>query len=194
MKIAVATLGVCLVRAVSVLPLSSFVSLALTLGCPLAFRAAACGPDPRLSPLPPRSSFSPRNSPRWRKNLDRHRHQPSGRPRIIHGRWPPALFRRQGDNGPDWPRPRLQRPHSHSSYNDAGRGALIGRVGDADVAQPFLISTRKDVVSPSPANCLRNQSGHQHTGTGSYNVKVAVYAADHFGAPRSRSLVQSIPH
>ena len=34
-------------------------------------------------------------------------------------------------------------------FNDAGRGALIGRVGDKDFAEPFLIGARRDLVAPA---------------------------------------------
>ena len=78
-------------------------------------------------------------------------------------------------------------------YNDAGRGALIARIGDADVAQPFLIGARKDVVSPiSGTLSLGINQASSDTGTGSYTVKVEVYAAD-ASAPREVArLVQSI--
>jgi len=64
-------------------------------------------------------------------------------------------------------------------FNDAGRGALVGRIGDADVAQPFLIGTSKDVLAPITGKLAIgiNQS-ESDTGDGSYTVKVTVYAAD----------------
>ena len=42
-------------------------------------------------------------------------------------------------------------------YNAAGRGAVIGRVGDAATAQPFL-SARTATSSPFPAACFRSAS------------------------------------
>ena len=64
-------------------------------------------------------------------------------------------------------------------FNDAGRGALVGRIGDADVAQPFLIGASKDVLAPINGKLAIgiNQS-ESDTGDGSYTVKVTVYAAD----------------
>jgi hypothetical protein len=64
-------------------------------------------------------------------------------------------------------------------FNDAGRGAVIGRIGDADVAQPFLIGASKDVTAPisGKLSIAINQS-NSDTGDGSYTVKVTVYAAD----------------
>jgi LssY C-terminus len=64
-------------------------------------------------------------------------------------------------------------------YNDAGRGALIGRIGDPDYAQPFLIGASKDVIAPvgGKLSIAINQS-ESDTGDGSYTVKITVYAAD----------------
>src|SRR5437868_2352442 len=64
-------------------------------------------------------------------------------------------------------------------YNAAGRGALIGRVGDADVAQPFLLGTAHDVIVPvgGRLSIAINQSQND-TGTGSYTVHIDILAAD----------------
>jgi LssY C-terminus len=64
-------------------------------------------------------------------------------------------------------------------HNESGRGALIARIGDPDVAQPFLLGANKDVVSPISGKLSLgiNQSSGD-TPTGSYSVKVEVYAAD----------------
>jgi hypothetical protein len=64
-------------------------------------------------------------------------------------------------------------------YNAAGRGAVIGRIGDADVAQAFLIGASKDVTSPINGNlAIGINQASVDTGDGSYSVKVTVYAAD----------------
>jgi LssY C-terminus len=64
-------------------------------------------------------------------------------------------------------------------FNDAGRGAVIGRIGDADVAQPFLIGASKDITSPvSGKLAIGINQADSDTGDGSYTVKVTVYAAD----------------
>jgi hypothetical protein len=64
-------------------------------------------------------------------------------------------------------------------YNAAGRGALIGRVGDADFAQPFLIGAAHDISPPVSGrlSIAINQSKND-TGTGSYTVHLDVYPAD----------------
>jgi hypothetical protein len=63
--------------------------------------------------------------------------------------------------------------------NGSGRGALIARIGDPDVAQPFLLGANKDVVSPISGKLSLgiNQSSGD-TPTGSYSVKVELYPAD----------------
>ncbi len=68
--------------------------------------------------------------------------------------------------------------------NSVGRGAVIGKIGDPDVAQPFVIGAKKDVVAPvsGKLNLGINQASSD-TGTGSYKVKVEIYEAD-ASAPR----------
>jgi hypothetical protein len=69
-------------------------------------------------------------------------------------------------------------------YNGAGRGAVIGRIGDADVAQAFVVGAKKEIVAPvSGKLALGINQSDVDTGTGSYKVKVEVYAADS-SAPR----------
>jgi hypothetical protein len=64
-------------------------------------------------------------------------------------------------------------------YNGAGRGAVIGRIGDADIAQAFVIGAKKEIVAPvSGKLALGINQSDSDTGTGSYKVKVEVYAAD----------------
>jgi hypothetical protein len=63
--------------------------------------------------------------------------------------------------------------------NDVGRGAVIGRIGDADIAQPFVIGAKKEVVAPVGGKlALGINQSDSDTGTGSYKVKVEVYAID----------------
>jgi LssY C-terminus len=63
--------------------------------------------------------------------------------------------------------------------NDAGRGAVIGKIGDPDIAQPFLIGASKDVTAPiSGKLSIGINQANSDTGDGSYTVKVTVYAAD----------------
>jgi LssY C-terminus len=79
-------------------------------------------------------------------------------------------------------------------YNDSGRGAVIGRIGDADVAQPFLIGASKDVVSPiSGKLSIGINQATSDTGDGSYTVKVTVYAADSNVVHEVAKQVSSMP-
>src|ERR1700738_5481056 len=64
-------------------------------------------------------------------------------------------------------------------FNGAGRGALIGRVGDADVAQPFLLGAHRDVIAPVGGKlsiCINQTT--DDIGDGTYKVQVEVYASD----------------
>ncbi len=64
-------------------------------------------------------------------------------------------------------------------FNGAGRGAVIGRVGDKDTSQPFLIGAKRDVVSPLSGRLAIgiNQLSND-TGDGTYTVRIEIYAAD----------------
>jgi hypothetical protein len=63
--------------------------------------------------------------------------------------------------------------------NAAGRGALIGRIGDPDITQPFLLGSKKEVVSPIRGKLFLgiNQAAGD-AGDGSYKVGLTVYASD----------------
>ena len=64
-------------------------------------------------------------------------------------------------------------------YNAAGRGAVIGRVGDASFAQPFLIGTKCNVISYSGgALSVGLNQMSVDTGIGSYTVHVEIYPPD----------------
>jgi len=64
-------------------------------------------------------------------------------------------------------------------YNAAGRGAVIGRVGDAATAQPFLIGAHCNIVSY--AGGLLSVGINQmsaDTGDGTYTIRVEIYPPD----------------
>jgi hypothetical protein len=64
-------------------------------------------------------------------------------------------------------------------YNAAGRGAVIGRVGDATFAQPFLIGAKCNVISYSGgALSVGLNQMSVDTGDGSYKVHVEIYPPD----------------
>jgi hypothetical protein len=64
-------------------------------------------------------------------------------------------------------------------FNEAGRGALIGRIGDQDVAQPFVIGVRRDVLAPVSGRLSVgiNQTSSD-TGDGTYTVRIEVYSPE----------------
>lgn len=64
-------------------------------------------------------------------------------------------------------------------FNDAGRGALIGRIGEQDVAQPFLIGARRDVLAPVSGRLSVgiNQTTND-AGDGTYAVRIEVYVPE----------------
>lgn len=63
--------------------------------------------------------------------------------------------------------------------NDAGRGAVIGRIGDKDTSQPFLIGDKRDLVSPVSGrlSVAINQLSSDG-GDGTYTVEIKIYAAN----------------
>lgn len=78
-------------------------------------------------------------------------------------------------------------------FNDAGRGAVIGCIGDKETAQPFLIGAKKDLLSPIDGRLSVgiNQASND-TGTGTYTVRVEVYKTA-AGAHVVARQVESIP-
>jgi hypothetical protein len=63
-------------------------------------------------------------------------------------------------------------------FNDAGRGAVIGRIGDADTSQPFLIGTGRDLVSPISGRLSIGINQLSSDTDGTYTVQIDIYAAD----------------
>jgi len=75
-------------------------------------------------------------------------------------------------------------------FNDAGRGALIGRIGDKDAAQPFLVGDHCDVVAPvSGRLALAINQANSDTGSGTYVVQVGIYAPE---AGKTRAVAKEI--
>jgi len=79
-------------------------------------------------------------------------------------------------------------------FNDAGRGALIGRIGDKDTAQPFLIGVRHDSVAPVAGRLSVgiNQTSND-TGSGNYVVHIDVYSPDSASSRVVAKQVDSLP-
>jgi hypothetical protein len=79
-------------------------------------------------------------------------------------------------------------------YNEAGRGALIGRIGDKDIAQPFLIGAKRDAVAVVDGHLSVgiNQTTDD-AGDGTYKVRIEVYAADPSAVRVITKQVTSLP-
>ncbi|HUJ93343.1 MAG TPA: LssY C-terminal domain-containing protein [Candidatus Bathyarchaeia archaeon] len=78
--------------------------------------------------------------------------------------------------------------------NSAGRGAVIGRIGPADVAEPFLIGAKCDVISPVAGRIFVgiNQSSSD-PGEGAYTVHLEIRAADATSSLFTAKSVPTIP-
>jgi LssY C-terminus len=64
-------------------------------------------------------------------------------------------------------------------YNAAGRGAVLGRVGDATTAQPFLIGEHCNVISYSGGTLsIGVNQMSSDTGDGNYKVRIEIYPPD----------------
>jgi hypothetical protein len=64
-------------------------------------------------------------------------------------------------------------------FNGAGRGAVIGRIGDQDTSPPFLIGAKIDVVSPISGRLwIGINQLSSDTGDGTYSVRIKIFPAD----------------
>jgi len=100
----------------------------------------------------------------------------------------------KADNGPDGLTRGFKDLIRILPYNGAGRGAVIGRIGDVDIAQPFVIGAKKEIVAPvSGKLALGINQSEVDAGTGSYTVKVEVYSVDSSAGREIAKEVTSIP-
>src|SRR5712664_1347263 len=83
------------------------------------------------------------------------------------------------DNGPDGIARGFKDLLRILPFNGAGRGALIGRIGDAEIAQPFLLGAHRDFVAPVAGRLAIgiNQSSDD-TSEGTYTVHIDIHAPD----------------
>ena len=83
------------------------------------------------------------------------------------------------DNGPDGLGRGFKDLLRVLPFNEAGRGALIGRIGDQDIAQTFLIGARRDVLAPvSGRLSVGINQTTSDTGDGNYAVRIEIYAPE----------------
>jgi hypothetical protein len=79
-------------------------------------------------------------------------------------------------------------------FNEAGRGALLGLIGDKDVARPFVIGARRDVVAPvSGRLSVGINQTTDDTGDGTYVVRIEVYSPEGGAARVAAKQVSSLP-
>jgi hypothetical protein len=78
--------------------------------------------------------------------------------------------------------------------NETGRGALIGRIGDQDTAEPFAIGARRDVLAPVSGRLSVgiNQTSSD-IGDGNYTVRIEVYWPEGGAARVVAQQVNSLP-
>jgi hypothetical protein len=83
--------------------------------------------------------------------------------------------------------------------NEAGRGALIGRIGDTDAARPFLIGARKEFSAPVAGRLFLsvNQTATD-TGQGTLHATVQILqraapASTEKGQPASIAIADKVP-
>jgi len=81
------------------------------------------------------------------------------------------------DNGPDGLPRGFRDLLRILPFNEAGRGALIGRIGEKDTTQPFVIGARRDVIAPvSGRLSVGINQTTDDTGDGNYAVRIEVYS------------------
>jgi hypothetical protein len=79
-------------------------------------------------------------------------------------------------------------------FNNAGRGALIGRIGDLEIAQPFLIGAKREVVAAAGGRLWVgiNQTSDD-MGEGTYTTQIEVFPMDANIAVRAVRYLKSMP-
>jgi LssY C-terminus len=82
----------------------------------------------------------------------------------------------QSENGPDGITRGFKDLIRILPFNGAGRGALIGRIGDPAIGQPFLLGAHRDVVAPVAGRLSVgiNQMSDD-TGDGTYKVRIEIF-------------------
>jgi len=97
------------------------------------------------------------------------------------------------DNGPEGMARGFKDLLRQLPFNGAGRGALIGRIGDADTAETFLIGAQRDVLAPvSGRLAIGVNQGTNDSAEGAYSVHLEVYAADASAGGTPRVIAQEV--
>jgi len=151
---------------------------------PVTAAASAAGPEKRIS-----KNFTLKGDSDW---IDTGIDVASGEHVVATAKGTMRYANAKEDNGPDGLPRGFKDLLRILPFNAAGRGALIGRVGDADVAQPFLLGASHDVAIPvgGRLGIAINQS-KSDTGDGSYNVRIEIIAADK-NSPATFTIAKSV--
>jgi LssY C-terminus len=98
------------------------------------------------------------------------------------------------DNGPDGLPRGFKDLLRVLPFNEAGRGSLLGLIGEKDVARPFVIGARRDVVAPVSGRLSVgiNQTADD-AGDGTYVVRIEVYSPEGGVARVAAKQVSSLP-
>src|SRR6266849_1265157 len=81
------------------------------------------------------------------------------------------------DNGPDGVARGFKDLLRILPFNQAGRGALVGRIGEAEIAQPFLLGAHRDVVAPVGGRLgIGVNQDNENRAEGTYTVHVDIHA------------------
>jgi len=98
------------------------------------------------------------------------------------------------DNGPDGLGRGFKDLLRVLPFNEAGRGALIGRIGDQETAQTFLIGARRDVLAPVSGRLSVgiNQTSSD-TGDGNYAIRIEIYTPQGGSTSVAVKQVTSLP-
>ena len=100
----------------------------------------------------------------------------------------------QDDNGPEGRTRGFSDLMRILPFNDAGRGALIGLIGDAATSQPLLIGAHRDIAAPiSGRLSVGINQAKNDTATGTYSVRIEVYAPEGGAARVVARPVASMP-
>src|SRR5271168_524345 len=100
----------------------------------------------------------------------------------------------KADNGPDGLARGFKDLIRILPYNEAGRGALIGRIGDKDIAQPFLVGAKRDLLAVVDGRLsLGINQASSDPGEGTYKARIEVYAAEPGAARIITRQVASLP-
>jgi LssY-like putative type I secretion system component LssY len=79
-------------------------------------------------------------------------------------------------------------------FNNAGRGASIGRIGDPEVAPPFLIGAKREVVAAAGGRLwVGINQASDDTGEGTYTIQIEVFPVDASIAMSAVRYLKSMP-